>query len=234
MSFTQLIAAAFLLAIPISATAQDEPVVIKDKLPSKAVCLICSERGAGHGEEKPAGAVAYKGKTYYFCNKAEIKSFLKYPEGYLPVPIPRPAPALTLKTVTGETVSLADFAGKVVLVDFWATWCPPCVKALPEMQKLHETYAAGNNFSVIGVSLDEEGLKKVGPLLAKSKTKFTYPLLLGNTDTWRKWSVRSLPTVLLVKNGQIVRSWSEKVNHAEVEAAIKEALKPETVSPGRE
>lgn len=216
----------FVLA-PLSARVQDKPTVVKENLPKKAACFICSQNGEDHGEEKPAGAVAYKGKTYYFCSKKEVEAFVKDPDAYIPAPLPRPAPAFTLKKPTGETVTLAELSkDRVLLVDFWATWCIPCVKAMPDLQKLHDKYSTSNKFSVVGVSIDEEGAKKVTPFLAKSKTKYTYPILLDACDTWKQWGVKSLPTVLLVKDGKIINSWSGKVDLKAVEAAVASAVGP--------
>ncbi|MDX1931743.1 MAG: redoxin family protein [Capsulimonadales bacterium] len=221
-----------LAAPPPTAHAQEKAVVVKDKLPAKAECFICSQNGEEHGEEKPAGAVAYKGKTYYFCSKKEVEAFVKDPNAYLPAPVPRPAPAFSLPTATaaaGEKVTLTGLAagGKVLLVDFWATWCGPCVKAMPELQRLHQKYAAGGKFSVVGVSIDEEGAKKVGPFLAKQKTKYTYPILLdaaADAPVWQQWGVKAVPSVILVKDGQIVRHWAGKVDLKEVEKAVAEAV----------
>jgi thiol-disulfide isomerase/thioredoxin len=214
----------FLMA-PLTVRAQDKPTIVKDNLPKKAVCLICSQGGEEHGEEKPAGAVAYKGKTYYFCNKREVEAFVKDPDAYLPAPLPRPAPAFALKNVAGETVTLAELSkGKVLLVDFWATWCGPCVKAMPDLQQLHEKHGAGGRFSVVGISIDEEGAEKVAPFLSKSKTRYTYPILLDTGEMWKQWGVKSLPTVVLVKDGQIVGSWAGKVNLKEVEVAVTKVL----------
>ena len=101
------LAALAALCIAVGAFAQEKAQRVTGKLPAKAVCFICSQNGETE-EEKPAGAVAYKGKTYYFCNKGEVEKFLKDPESFIPAPVPRVAPAFTLKTPTGETVTL-DF-----------------------------------------------------------------------------------------------------------------------------
>lgn len=201
---------------------QEKAQRVTGKLPAKALCFICSQSGESE-EEKPAGAVSYKGKTYYFCNKAEVERFLKDPEAYIPAPVPRSAPPFALKTPSGETVTLESLKGKLILVDFWATWCVPCVKAMPEVQKLHEKYAA-KNFTVIGISLDEDGAKKVVPFLAKSKTKFTYPILLNGETIWQAWGVKSVPSVLLVKDGQILKHWSGQIDIKELERAIQTRL----------
>lgn len=201
---------------------QEKAQRVTGKLPAKALCFICSQNGESE-EEKPVGAVAYKGKTYYFCNRGEVERFLKDPEAFIPAPTPRAAPPFTLKTPTGAIVTLESLKGKLVLVDFWATWCVPCVKAMPDLQNLHTQYAA-KGFTVVGISLDDEGAKKVVPFLAKSKVKFTYPILLDSGETWKQWGVKSVPSVLLVKEGQILKHWSGKIDVKEIEAAVREAL----------
>lgn len=201
---------------------QERAQRVTGKLPAKALCFICSQSGESE-EEKPAGAASYKGKTYYFCNKGEVERFLKDPEAYLPAPVPRPAPPFALKTPSGETVTLESLKGKLLLVDFWATWCVPCVKAMPELQKLHEKYSA-KGLTVLGVSLDEEGAKKVVPFLAKSRVKFTYPILLHGETIWQAWGVKSVPSVLLVKDGQILQHWSGQIDTKELERAIQTRL----------
>ena len=219
-----LLAALAALLVSAVALAQEKAQRVTGKLPAKAICFICSQNGESE-KEQPAGAALYKGKTYYFCNKGEIEKFLKDPEAFLPAPVPRSAPAFSLKTPTGETISLESLKGKLVLVDFWATWCVPCVKAMPEMQKLQIQYAA-KGFTVVGISIDDEGAKKVTPFLAKSKVKFTYPILLDSGSTWQQWGVKSVPSVLLVKDGQILRHWSGKIDVKEIEMTIKETLAP--------
>lgn len=219
-----LLAALAALVLSLAAFAQEKAQRVTGKLPAKAVCFICFQNGESE-EEKPAGAVAYKGKTYYFCNKAEVEKFLKDPEVFIPAPVPRSAPVFTLKTPTGETVSLESLKGKLVLLDFWATWCVPCVKAMPDMQKLQDKYAA-KGFTVVGISIDDEGAKKVTPFLAKSKVKFTYPILLDNGMVWKDWGVKSVPSVMLVKGGQILKHWSGKIEIGEIEKAVREALAP--------
>lgn len=210
---------------PALSFAQDTAQRVAGKLPSKAICLICAQNGESE-EEKPAGAVAYRGKTYYFCNQGEIAAFLKDPEAYLPAPVPRPAPAFALPTPAGETATLASFSSKALLVDFWATWCQPCLQGMPALQKLHDKYSP-RGFAVIGIAVDEEGAKKVAPFLAKRPRRITYPVLLDPSgQTWKAWGVKSLPTLALVHEGRIVRQWSGKIDPRQVEQAVLEALQP--------
>ncbi len=206
-----------------AAFAQEKPQRVTGKLPAKAICLICSEGGDSEAE-KPAGAVAYKGKTYYFCNSGEIKKFLKDPEAYIPAILPREVPNFSLKTPSGDSLSLESLKGKVILVDFWATWCKPCVAGMPDVQKIYEKYQS-KGLTVLGISIDEDGTKKVSPFLTKSKTKFTYPILLDSTGTtWKAWGVKMIPFLALVKDGQIVQQWSGTTDPKIIEKAILEKL----------
>jgi peroxiredoxin len=174
--------------------------------------------GSAHGEEKPVAGVRYKGKSFYFCSVKEVATFKKDPESFLPPVLPRPSPAFSLKNLAGETVKLSDLKGKIVLVDYWATWCAPCVATMPEMQKLHEKYAA-KGLTVLGVSIDEEGEKKVKPFIAKRK--FSYPILLDDQNIWKGYNIKAIPALFLVdRDGQIVKQWTGKPDKKEVEEAV--------------
>ena len=216
-----IVALGCLLAMPLArggAAAQDKPTPVTGKLPAKAACLVCAQQGETE-EERPAGAVAYKGKTYFFCNKKEVADFIKDPEAYLPPTLPRPAPPAALKTLDGQATTVASLAGnKVVLVDFWATWCKPCVASMPDLQKLHDKFSA-RGFQVVGVSIDEKGADIVRPFLAKRK--FTYPMLLDQNETWQKFGVRAIPALFLLdRNGRIVQQFTGKVNKSTLEKAV--------------
>jgi len=188
--------------------------------PKKGLCPVCTVH-EGESEPEPVKATSvYKGQTYGFCSEKCKTTFDEYPEAYIPPVLPRPVPAFTVKTLDGQEVSFKSFAsGKPVLVDFWATWCAPCVKAMPELQKLHQKHAA-KGFSVVGISIDEEHDK------ARSfteKRKLGYPVYLDATKTpaWSTFHVRSIPAVFLVDSqGRIVQQWLGKVNMKEVEQAV--------------
>ena len=191
--------------------------------PKKAPCQVCTMRGEGHAEEKVAATSTYKGKPYYFCSKGCKKEFDANPEEWMPPVLPRPAPAFSLKSVDGAQTTLASLKGKVVLVDFWATWCPPCVAAMPQLSKLHSRLAS-KGFSVVGISTDEGGVKKVKPFLAKRK--LSYPIVLDTANVWKAYGVKGLPSMFLIgRDGQIVQQWAGKVDHKEVERAVEAALR---------
>lgn len=97
-----------------------------------------------------------------------------------PLPVLRPAPAWTLTDVNGREVKAADFKGKVVLVDFWATWCAPCIKEMPEYAAWQKKYA-DRGLVVLGLSVDDEPdveeLKRFAATI-----RVTYPLLLASAE----------------------------------------------------
>jgi peroxiredoxin/YHS domain-containing protein len=219
-----VIAALTLWLAQAACAAQESPAdIAKGELPKSAPCAVCAAMGNAHGDEKPAAGVRYKGKSYYFCNAREVAEFKKDPDGYLPPVLPRPAPSFDVKSLVGESVGLASLRGKVVLVDFWATWCAPCVATMPEMQKLHEKYA-GKGLSVLGVSIDEEGAKKVKPFI--EKRKFTYPILLDDHSTWKAFGVKAIPALFLIdREGRIVKQWIGKPDKKAVESAVTDLLR---------
>ena len=88
-----------------------------------------------------------------------------------------PAPDFTFPGLDGKKVSLYDYKGKVVLVNIWATWCPPCVEEMPSMEKLYRKFK-GENFEILAVSIDEPGLKAVAPFMKKSN--LTFPALIDS------------------------------------------------------
>ena len=188
--------------------------------PREALCPVCKVH-EGEAEPEPVKATSvYKGTTYGFCSEKCKTTFDEYPEAYLPPVLPRPVPAFTVKTMEGKEVSFQSLSsGKPVLVDFWATWCAPCVKAMPELQKLHQKHAA-KGFSVVGISIDEEHDKAK---TFTAKRKLAYPVYLDATKTpaWSTFHVRSIPAVFLVDSqGRIVQQWLGKVDMKEVEQAV--------------
>jgi thiol-disulfide isomerase/thioredoxin len=140
----------------------------------------------------------------------------------------RPVPALTFKDVaTGAKVSLADLKGKVVVVDFWATWCVPCLGEIPGYIELQEKYGKAG-LVIIGVSLDQAG-PKVVKKFAKEKA-VNYTLVMGSTDDLDALSGKAgadivIPTTFLIgRDGKLVHAKRGAMPHEEYEAIVKRAL----------
>jgi thiol-disulfide isomerase/thioredoxin len=113
------------------------------------------------------------------------------------------APDFVLKTPDGKEVSLAGLKGKVVLLDFWATWCGPCKAAMPSIQKLHEKYER-KPVAILGVNTWEQGAANVAQKYME-KNKFTYGLLLKGDDLAKAYGLSGIPTLVLIgPDGKII------------------------------
>jgi thiol-disulfide isomerase/thioredoxin len=207
-----------LLLIASVASIQDKPVdIAKANLPKKAMCVVCTANGEGHGEEKPVAGVMFKGAAYYFCNSGEVKSFKSDPEGYMPPVLPRPMAEFNLKDVAGKSWTKESFKGKLLLVDFMASWCKPCHEIKPSLDKLRAELNA-KGFEVLSVSIDE---KPADFTRYVAKAKFANPVMLDTNQTWAEWRVKAIPAMYLVKDGQVVHQWKGKPKKGELEAVVK-------------
>jgi peroxiredoxin len=114
----------------------------------------------------------------------------------------KPIPAFSLKDANGQAVRPVDYQGKVVLLDFWATWCGPCKIEIPWFIELERQYK-DQGFAVLGVSMDEDGWTAIKPYV--QKMQMNYRVLLGNDDVSTAYGgLDSLPTTLLIdRQGKI-------------------------------
>ena len=112
------------------------------------------------------------------------------------------APDFALKDANGATVHLSDYKGKVVLLDFWATWCGPCKIEIPWFIEFEQTLK-DKGFAVVGISMDEDGWNVVKPYLVERKVN--YRILLGNDEVAQAYGgVDSLPTTFIIdRTGKI-------------------------------
>jgi cytochrome c biogenesis protein CcmG, thiol:disulfide interchange protein DsbE len=125
------------------------------------------------------------------------------------------APDFALKDIEGKNVQLSQYKGKLVVVEFWATWCPPCKATIPELIAVQEKYG-NKGLVVLGVSIDE-GDDLRSKLAAFSKEhKINYPVLLGNEEVSKAYGVMSIPeTVLVGKDQKIISAYKGYVDNLE-------------------
>jgi thiol-disulfide isomerase/thioredoxin len=132
------------------------------------------------------------------------------------------APNFDLTSTKGKTIKLSDYRGKVVIVDFWATWCPPCRKGIPDLIELQKEFK--NDLVVIGVSLDQDTKSDVVPFI--KKYGINYPIVYGTNQVIMDYgSINAIPTSFVInKEGKIVDKHIGLVPKSEYEKKIKEIL----------
>jgi thiol-disulfide isomerase/thioredoxin len=141
-------------------------------------------------------------------------------------------PDITFKDLQGNNVTLASYKGKVVLLNFWATWCEPCRVEIPWMIEFQQKYSP-KGFTMLGVAMDDEGTKVVSPFV--QKTQFTvdghsmtmgYPIVLGTDDIASKLGgLIGLPTsVIISRDGKIVKRYIGLVDHNALDKEIQSLL----------
>jgi cytochrome c biogenesis protein CcmG/thiol:disulfide interchange protein DsbE len=143
-----------------------------------------------------------------------------------------PEPELTLKDLDGKDVSLSEYKGKVVLVNFWATWCEPCQVEIPWLIEMQQKYGP-KGFVILGIALDEEGKSVVAPYVAKErfdvngqKFPMSYKILIGNDDAADKFGgLFGYPTsVLISRDGKQIKRVTGMISPDEMSKAVESQL----------
>jgi len=131
------------------------------------------------------------------------------------------APDFSVTTVDGEYISLDDLKGKVVLLDFWGTWCPPCVASVPALRDLNKRFSKSENFVLLGISSDgdeDKWREFIG------REKMVWPQFLDRQHAvQRAFNVRAFPTYIVLDHEGIIRYRSSGLSF-EKEAALSEAI----------
>jgi peroxiredoxin len=132
------------------------------------------------------------------------------------------APDFTLSGSKGAPVKLSAYQGKVVLLDFWATWCAGCKVEIPWYMDFQKKYKK-IGLAVVGVSMDEDGWKSVTPFL--KATKVNYPVVVGDWDLAGRFGITALPVTLLIdRDGKIADLHTGMVDKDAFESEIQKLL----------
>lgn len=139
------------------------------------------------------------------------------------------APDFVLSDVEGRSVRLRELRGKLVLLNFWATWCAPCRIEMPSMERLYHTFKKAE-FALLAVSIDRQGTQMVRPFVEELKLKF--PILLDQTmEVSRQYGLRGLPTTYLIDpEGRLIgaavggRDWHSTEAKTLIAALLRQAI----------
>lgn len=142
-------------------------------------------------------------------------------------------PDVTFQQLQGGNLPLASLKGKVVLVNFWATWCDPCRIEIPWLISFQQKYAS-HGFTIIGVAMDEEGKPVVEPYVEKTKFEVSknvemtmnYPIMIGNEDIAEKFGgLLGYPSSFLIsRDGRVVKKIIGLVSEDEIASEIERQL----------
>ncbi len=134
----------------------------------------------------------------------------------------RKAPDFSLKTFDGKTIALSDYKGKVVLVNFWAVWCPPCLHEMPDLEKLNNKYNA-KGLQVLGLTVSSKEKKIPGKI---KSTGVSYPVLINADKLVAVYGpFGAIPQSFIIdRKGYIVKQITGALSFKEFEAEIKKLL----------
>jgi thiol-disulfide isomerase/thioredoxin len=158
------------------------------------------------------------------CGKNSIQNSVKA--------TPADEPLVTLTDLQGNNFSLASFKGKVVFVDFWATWCEGCQDEMPSLIELQKQYG-DKGFTILGVAMDVEGKRVVEPFVQKMRYKtdtgpaaMNFPIAIGNDDIAKQFGgFIGMPAVFLIsREGKIAKKYLGVTSQDSLEKEIKSLL----------
>jgi len=133
------------------------------------------------------------------------------------------APAFSLKDNDGKTYSPESLKGKVIVLNFWATWCPPCRAEIPAFKTVYDKYRE-KGVEILGVSLDHKGWDVIRPFLKQHE--INYPVVLGGADIAKAYgNIRSIPTTVIIdRKGKVIDSHVGAMSEAQLVKLFEKLL----------
>ena len=140
----------------------------------------------------------------------------------------RPAPHWSMSDLEGRTVQSADFAGRIVVLNFWATWCPPCRRELPELKEFQRAHST-NDVIVLGASTDADGPEFLKSFV--SRHELNYPILRAGPEVQMSFYVTSLPSTWIIgRDGRVEARYLGALTRQELDRAIAPLLRKDSPS----
>lgn len=157
----------------------------------------------------PFGLAAILG---WWVSRPSGPSFIRLPGAGFP------APAWQMPDLLGRPVHSTNFAGQIVILNFWATWCPPCRRELPELNAVHRAQQS-NGVVVVGAATDERGAEVVAPFVRSRE--LAYPIVIADTHVQQTFAISTLPTTLVIgRDGRVAARYLGSLTEAELNRAI--------------